>query len=110
MRAVLVSWHDELGIVLGSNNNPAAIFTYTGDMQKDAESFAKLCRYLQSIAPIMPPQALPSIKELPAYTEAQLANAQRFTVAGHAYGNGMKRKAPTVTNEALLDALSDIEL
>lgn len=112
MHCVLLSWDPERGLIIGNRYVPIGAFAHTGDMQKDAEAFAAICRYMQSVSQAHEPhpKELPATHSLPSYTETQLACAQRFTVAGVARGSGISPQRPTVSRESFLDALDEMEI
>lgn len=108
MRATLVSWdHATNSIALGTGEGTTLIPFFPDNPEKNAESFAALARYLQHLAPIMPPtKVLPwDAHKLPSPSQSEIERAQRFQTAAHARGNGLSAKPRKPSNEEFLDAL-----
>lgn len=105
-RAALISWDNQRGLaILSAGPNTFLLPEATGDMQKDAEAYTRLSRYLQSLAPILPPeQPAHSSGPLPEVTEQELARATRFSYPQAA--RGIRQRPSTVSGEELLDLIN----
>lgn len=109
MRAAIIAWDEEKGIVvLSAGPNTFTLDPSLGDMQKDAEQFVRLEKYLRALAPQLPPSNLDGLNDgpLPEITEEQLANAQRFAIPRAA--KGVKAKPSKITQEELDKLLEDL--
>ena len=111
-RAALLSWDKDRGVAVLSAGPNTFYLAHTGDMQKDAESFAGLCRFLQVIAPNLPPaDPLPrpvASGPLPEITDEELRRAQVFTYPAAARGIRGHNKLRTVSQTELLDIIEDL--
>ena len=111
-RAAIMSWDKDRGVAVLAAGPNVFYLSHTGDMQKDAESFASLCRFLQVIAPNLPPaeafpRSVPS-GPLPEVTESELRRAQVFTQPSAARGSGHKSGFRTATREEALAIIDEI--
>ena len=111
-RAAIISWDRTRGVAVLAAGPNTFFLNHTGDMQKDAEAFASLCRFLQVIAPNLPPaeplpRQVPS-GPLPEITEEELNRAQVFTYPAPARGVRGHSRLRTVSQTELLDIIDDL--
>lgn len=109
MRAAIIAWDPVRGVsVLSAGPNTFYMEPSNGDMQKCAEQYVKLERFLIALSPVLPPANLEAKSgPLPEITEEQLTRAQRFDIPRAAKGSGVG-KATKPTLEEIDKLLEDL--
>lgn len=108
-RAAIISWDGKSGAIILSAGPNTFTIEVTNDWQKNSETLVAMCRYLQALAPLLPPEQPPAAgPAIPQVSEADLARAQRFTSAAVPRGLGPRKQRGTLTYEEALSFIDQL--